>query len=119
MLVIQDPREINTKFSKRIDTYFFPVGEDIENVVINWVKYLKEEKQFGGNEPLFPKNQITHAEDNSFISGGLSRENWQSVTPLRNIFKDMFLDAGIKYYNPHSFRNTLVQFGESICKNPE
>ena len=27
--------------------------------------------------------------------------------------------AGLPYFNPHSFRNTLVQLGQEICKTPE
>jgi hypothetical protein len=27
--------------------------------------------------------------------------------------------AGLPYFNPHSFRNTLVALGEKICPNPE
>src|SRR5207247_1677334 len=33
-LVIQDPAQVKTKFSKRIETYFFPVGEDLEQIVV-------------------------------------------------------------------------------------
>ena len=42
-LVKQDPREVATKFSKRIDTYFFPVGEDFEEIVCDWMRFLREE----------------------------------------------------------------------------
>ena len=118
-LVIQNPKEVKTKFSKRIDTYFFPVDEDIEKVVLDWVAYLKTEKQFDGKCPLFPKTLLAHGADDSFISGGLSREHWQSVSPLRDIFKQAFMAAGLRYYNPHSFRNTLVRFGEKKCTTPE
>jgi hypothetical protein len=27
--------------------------------------------------------------------------------------------AGLPYFNPHSFRNTLVQLGQEVCKTPE
>jgi hypothetical protein len=27
--------------------------------------------------------------------------------------------AGLPYFNPHSFRNTLVRLGQDICKTPE
>ena len=27
--------------------------------------------------------------------------------------------AGLPYFNPHSFRNTLVALGEKICRSPE
>ena len=26
---------------------------------------------------------------------------------------------GLPYFNPHSFRTTLAQLGESVCQNPE
>ena len=31
-LVVQHPNEVATKFSKRIDTYFFPIGDHIEDI---------------------------------------------------------------------------------------
>lgn len=33
--VNQDPKEVDTKFSKRIDTYFFPVSDEIKTVFIH------------------------------------------------------------------------------------
>lgn len=118
-LVIQNPKEVKTKFRKYIETFFFPVGDDIEQIVIDWVKYLKEVKFFDGNCSLFPKTAVAIDEDNSFINAGISKEHWQTATPLREIFKATFADADLKYYNPHSFRNTLVQLGEKICTTPE
>ncbi len=29
------------------------------------------------------------------------------------------VSAGLPYFNPHSFRNTLVQLGQEVCKTPE
>ena len=29
------------------------------------------------------------------------------------------MSAGLPYFNPHSFRNTLAQLGEEVCKTPE
>jgi integrase len=119
-LLKQDPKDgVNTKNDKYIETYFFPVGEDVEKIVIDWVKYLKEVKFFDGSYPIFPKSSVGIDADNSFINAGISKEHWQTATPLREIFKKAFEDAGLKYYNPHSFRNTLTQLGEKICKNPE
>jgi site-specific recombinase XerD len=39
--IIQDARQVNTKFSKTFMTWFFPVGDDILQVVIDWVNYLR------------------------------------------------------------------------------
>ena len=30
-----------------------------------------------------------------------------------------FASAGLPYFNPHSFRNTLVRLGQSVCQTPE
>jgi hypothetical protein len=58
--VFQDPREVRTKFAKAIETYFFPAGEDVTPIVIDWVQYLTIEKLFGPADPLFPKTAVQH-----------------------------------------------------------
>ncbi len=45
-------------------------------------------------------------------------------TVLRNaspatLYQEAFERAGLPYFNPHSFRNTLAQLGEKVCKTPE
>jgi len=41
--VFQDARDVKTKFSKTFTSNFFPVGEDIKQIVIDWIKYLTED----------------------------------------------------------------------------
>lgn len=50
---------------------------------------------------------------------GLDRTYWSTATPIRTLFRDAFVSAGLDYFNPHSFRNTLVRLGETTCNNPE
>ena len=50
---------------------------------------------------------------------GLERGCWSSATPIREIFREAFTRAGLPYFNPHSFRNTLAQLGERRCANAE
>jgi len=57
--------------------------------------------------------------DRQFAAAGLSREHWSNATPIRTIFREAFEHAGLPYFNPHSFRNALVQLGEEVCKTPE
>jgi integrase len=118
-LVIQDPDEVKTKFSKRIFTWFFPVGDDIKQIVIDWVQYLKTEKLYGNNAPLFPKTALGHDGNLAFTAVGLEPSHWATATPIRDIFKEAFEQAGLQYFNPHSFRNTLVNLGERLCQTPE
>jgi integrase len=42
--VNQDAREVNTKFGKTFSTFFFPVGEEVQGIVEEWVSFLREEK---------------------------------------------------------------------------
>jgi integrase/recombinase XerD len=118
-LVKQDPREVKTKFSKYISTYFCPIGDDVEKIFFDYVNYLKAEKLFDANSPLFPKTLVIQDAENSFKEGGLSKEHWQSASAIREIFKNAFINAGFEYFNPHSFRKTITQLGEKICKTPE
>ena len=117
--LFQDAREVKTKFSKTFTTYFFPVGELPLNIIKIWINYLTKELLFSPDDPLFPKTKIENSINRKFESTGLLRENWQTASPIREIFKQAFQSAGLPYYNPHSFRNTLVRLGESLCQTPE
>jgi hypothetical protein len=57
--------------------------------------------------------------DGNFVASGLRRECWADAAPIRTIFKAAFEAAGMIYFNPHSFRNTLVRLGMEVCKTPE
>ena len=35
------------------------------------------------------------------------------------MFRQAFIRAGLAYFNPHSFRDTLVQLGEKLYRTPE
>jgi integrase/recombinase XerD len=49
---------VKTKFSKSFATWFFPVGEDIRRIVVDWVTYLRQEKLWSLDDPLFPATKI-------------------------------------------------------------
>src|SRR5271163_156716 len=115
----QDAREVKTKFSKTFVTYFFPVSREVLQIVIDWVDYLRTEKLWGNDNPLFPASKVALNADSQFAADGLSRAHWSSASPIRGIFRDAFQRAGLPYFNPHSFRNTLVRLGEERCKSPE
>jgi integrase/recombinase XerD len=117
--VFQDAREVDTKFSKTFTTYFFPVGDKIYQIIYDWVRYLREELLWGNDDPLFPKTNVIVGEDRSFKAEGLMREHWSTASPICTIFKDSFEAAGLPYFNPHSFRNTLVRLGQTVCQSPE
>jgi integrase/recombinase XerD len=115
----QDAREVKTKFSKTITTYFFPVGDDLGAIVAEWVDYLLTEKLWGPDDPLFPATRVACGESRHFEACGLARAHWSNAGPIRAIFREAFQCAGIPYANPHSFRATLVGLGERLCRSPE
>jgi integrase len=117
--VNQDAREVKTKFSKTFRTFFFPVGEEVQRIVAEWVSYLRDEKLWGNDDPLFPATRVALGPDRQFAAAGLAREHWRNASPIRTIFREAFVSAGLPYFNPHSFRNTLVQLGQKVCKTPE
>lgn len=117
--IYQDAREVNTKFSKTFHTYFFPVGEEIGQIVTKWVSYLRDEKLWGNDDPLFSSTLVEVGPSRQFEVTGLARKHWSTASPIRTIFREAFEYAGLPYFNPHSFRNTLVQLGQEVCQTPE
>ncbi len=117
--VFQDPHEVKTKAAKAIETFFFPVGEDVVAIVADWVSYLTSEKLFGADDPLFPKTAVRPDASGSFAAQGLSREHWNNAAPVRAMFRDAFERVGLPYYRPHSVRDTLTQLAYKLQLNPE
>ncbi len=117
--VSQDAREVKTKFRKTFNTFFFPVGDEIQKIIEEWVSYLKEKKMWGNDDPLFPSTLVEVGNSRQFEATGLKRAHWDTTSPIRKIFREAFTNSGLPYYSPHSFRNTLAQHGERICITPE
>jgi integrase len=117
--VFQDGRTVATKRGKSITTWFFPVGEQPLRIVTEWIGHLRGALLWGDDDPLFPKTKVGVGGTGSFEALGLERGCWSSATPIREIFREAFTRAGLPYFNPHSFRNTLAQLGERRCENAE
>jgi integrase len=118
-LIVQDPKQVKTKNSKLINSFFLPVGDDIEKIFTDWVRYLYEEKLFNDDDPVFPKTRVVLDENCCLKASGIEPVFWTTANPIRKIFKEAFGLAGMECYGPHSFRKTLTRLGEKICKTPE
>ena len=92
------------------------MGDEIKQIMMDWIHYLKSQKMYGNEDPLFPMNEIGLDEQRQFRSIGLKPEHWSTASPIRAIFKKSFQDVGLPYFKPHSFRHSLVQFGYIVCK---
>jgi integrase len=109
-VLLQDARNVTTKFRKTFDIWFVPLHDEIEAAVVDWVRFLVEEKQWSMDAPLFPATKNEPGPTGLFEPTGLTRKHWGSTGPIRAIFRAAFERAGVPYFNPHSFRNTLVAF---------
>ncbi len=117
--VLQDAREVKTKFSKTFTTWFFPVGEEVLAIFEDWVRYLKGQLLWGPDDPLFPATHVAVGHSRLFEAKGLDRKHWSTAAPIRRIFKNSFEAAGLPYFNPHSIRTTLGHLAQRICRSPE
>jgi integrase/recombinase XerD len=115
----QDAREVRTKFSKSFTTFFFPVGEEVTLVLIDWITHLRRNRKWGNDDPLFPATKMTLGPTCQFEATGLEPKHWSNSDPIRRIFKSAFEAVDLPYFNPHSFRNLLVRLGEQRCRSPE
>lgn len=117
-LLNQDARDVRTKNRKTFPTWFFPISDDVEAIVREWIAHLTEELLFGPDDPLFPATKMGLV-DGGFAPVGLERRHWSNADPIRRIFRESFERAGLPYFNPHSLRKTLARLGETMCGTAE
>ena len=110
---------MKTKFSKTFDTFFFPVGEEVRQIVTEWVRFLREEKLWGNDDPLFSATRVVLGTTRQFEAEGLEWTHWSTASPIRGIFRAPFESVGLPYFHPHSLRKTLARLGEQVCQSPE
>ena len=80
---------------------------------LDWVDYLKNVKIFTPSNPIFPSTQLRFKTGtNSFIAIDVNDKRWESTSAINKILKDRSAEAGLKYYNPHSYRDTII----NLCK---
>ena len=117
--IFQDAREVRTKNSDTIYTWFFPVDEMYLDCFTEWVKFLRKELLFGPNDAVFPKPKIEMVEGLGFQQTGIIGEIYATAGAFRQMIKDTFVNAGLHPFFPHSFRKTLVKYGDQVCANRE
>ena len=114
-----DGREVKTKFNKTFSTWFFPVGDEVRQIVVDWITELREVHLRCQDAPLFPRTRVTVGEHGGFIAAGIDRAPWSSAATIRKIFRAAFREAGLPEFTPHLVRNTLAELGNKICRTPE
>jgi hypothetical protein len=81
-VLYQDAREVRTKASKSFPTYFFPVGKDFRDIFVSWIEFLRTEKHFGFDDPVFPASRVELDESGKFRAVGLDRRAANARTSI-------------------------------------
>ncbi|WP_321335271.1 site-specific integrase [Breoghania sp.] len=112
--VFQDALKVNTKGSKTMTTFWFPVGEDMEAIVTDWV----EERIAGGadgDEPLFPKTPSAVRK-----RGAPPRPEFlKSATEVRKLIKRKSAVADIPDFREHTIRTTIARMFDTWARTPK
>lgn len=113
--VFQDAREVKTKFSKTNVVDCFPVGEDMEEMLIDWVKKLQS-CGAGDDDPLFPT-----APFRPWFGFNKVEFNFLKTAALvRKVIKTATAVAGVPYFKPHAIRSVVARlFDDWACSLKE
>jgi integrase/recombinase XerD len=99
--VYQDARDVKTKNSKTITTFFLPVDEEYLDCFRAWVTYLKQDRLFGATDALFPPPEMKVL-DGAFTVAGLKREIYKNANAIRQAIKEAFVRADLPPFTPHA-----------------
>ncbi|MEK7664624.1 MAG: site-specific integrase [Patescibacteria group bacterium] len=112
-VIYQDPAlGVETKYNKKITSILIPFGyKEAMDYFIEWFDYLKDQKGFKPEDPIFPATKIENGKENInyYNTGEVENKKLKSSGSLRKIFKKRFEQAGLNYYHPHTFRHWLVR----------
>ena len=75
------------------------------------MQYLRDDKLWGNDDPLFPATRVSIGKTGEFEADGIDKKH--------KIFREAFEKANLPYFTPHSFRHTLACLGESLCNTAE
>lgn len=106
-LIFQDAKDVATKASKTMRTAWFPVGDDFEKIVIEWLQELRSQGA-EDDDPLFPRGFRKHW-------GEVKVRRFEflgSAAPVRKILKAATGTAGMEYFRPHAIRSTIAKMIE-------
>lgn len=115
--VTQNPREVATKFGKRIDTFFEQGFPEAEEVLTKWLAHLDETELYGPDDPAFPATALRATVADGFKAEGFKRAPWKTTEPVRKIVNEAFARANLPAFGPHAFRHMIARHKAKSCKS--
>ena len=95
-----------------------PFDTDLLQEVLDWVNFLKQEKKFTGNDPIFPAIRLGHKGNvKKLVAIEVKPEFLKSTSRISKIFEESFTNAGLKPYSPHKFRHTAIDLALEKCRD--
>ncbi|NOD94070.1 tyrosine-type recombinase/integrase [Ruegeria sp. HKCCD4884] len=114
-----DGRSVDTKFGKSFTASFFPFGDNVEQIMREWIGELRKDHLFSDTDALFPKTRVAVGPSRRFETMGIAREPWAGPSSAAGIFKKAFINAGLPPFSPHRVRDTIAELAKLHCRTPE
>ena len=106
----------STKFGIAILSKIFNFDEEMTAYFVEYYKFLKEEKLFGNNDPLFPRTKHTQTAENlSFVCEEIEPYFWQSYSSISKVFKERAINAKLSVFSPHKYRHLAIYLALQKC----
>jgi len=115
--VMQNPREVATKFGKKIDSFFAKGFEDAEKAMAEWITHLDEVALCSPDDPLFPTTALKADSKVGFKDIGFTSAHWKTSDPVRKIVNSAFDAVGLQAFGPHAFRHMLARHAAKNCES--
>jgi integrase/recombinase XerD len=111
---------VRTKLGKSFVSWLFRFDDHLIANVVEWSQFLEEKKLFSSEAPLFPRSKVTQQINSlSFTASEVEPVYWKGTGPIRSILKSRSMEAGLKYYHPHTFRHLAVHLATKECTTAE
>ena len=82
---------LTPSLAKTFTTGFYPMGKELEGILMDWVNELKGDYLFAISDPLFPKTKVGLGPTHKFEALGIAREPWASASSAAKNLQTGFL----------------------------
>lgn len=106
--IFQDGTHVNTKFSSSSKTNLWQFKPEIKQILVDWVKLLRDDYGFNNEDPLFPRVQVIANGSFQFENSGFSKMFVKSTSIVGNELTKQLENANLGHYTPHTIRNSLI-----------
>ena len=109
---------VETKFSDSISSIIFRFHPDLVDAITKWMEKLVDLK-FQDRHPFFPKSRSNNSSnDRTYLQATeVDKYFYKSTVSIRAIFKKASIEANLKYFIPHSFRDFAIITAVKSAKN--